>query len=108
MDSSLVAASKDYCIISCKLLSTANLINSRLLELTDVLKEFFVHDVKFIALSEEEWLKEKQQYVTNLKSKYVYQLMKEQDLEVTKNKNSVSEIENVATNIFNRDKIEIV
>lgn len=108
LDSSLVAASKDYCIISCKLLSTANLINSRLLELTDVLKEFFVHDVKFIALSEEEWLKEKQQYVTNLKSKYVYQLMKEQDLEVTKNKNSVSEIENVATNIFNRDKIEIV
>jgi len=109
LDSTIVAASEDYCIISCNLTSTANLINTKLQQLKADLKEFFSSEINFIALSKEEWESEKQNYVKNLKSNYKYVFMNE-PIEETSDveEENVSELENVATNIFNRDKIEIV
>jgi len=106
LDSSLVAASPDYAIISCKLESTANLINARLDEFSSDLKEFFGTEVHFIALSNEEWMREKQEYVKNVKAKQTYHLMEEKIQEQTEEKSEIDE--SIATNVFNRDKIVIV
>ncbi len=107
IDSSLVAASKDYLIISSKLSSTANLINRKIEEFTEELCTIFPKNVHFIALSEEEWGKEKKVYVQNIKNHYVYNLQEESDLENLKPKIS-KETENIATDVFNRDKIEVI
>ena len=61
----------------------------------------------FIALSEEEWLEEKKRYVKNLKEQYIYQFMDEKELENLKPKND-GMVENILSDVFNRDKIEIV
>ncbi len=107
LDSSLVAASVDYAIISSKLESTANLINSRLDEFEETLKSYFKTKVHFIALSEQQWNQEKQKYIENLKSNYNYQLMEEKN--IPKNEENIdTKMESMATNVFNRDKIEIV
>ncbi len=106
VDSSLVAASKDYVIICAKLDSTANLMNSKLDDFTEEIKKFFHPDIHFIALSNGEWEKEKAMYVKNLKEKYNYQLMDEESLNALKPKEEKKE--NLASDVFNYDKIEIV
>ena len=68
----------------------------------------FDDDVRFIALDENEWLKEKQEYVKNLKAKYKYEIIEEPVTKQEAKTENESEIENVASNIFSRDKIEIV
>jgi len=108
LDSSIVASSEDYCIISCKLPSTANLINSKLDEFTKEMLKYFSKEIHFIAISDIEWANEKKQYVNRLKENYQYQILNEPRLEATKVEESSSEIEKIATNVFNHDKIEIV
>ena len=49
--------------------------------------------------------KEKQIYVKNLKDKYTYQLMDEAELEKPKNEEKE---ENMITDVFSHDKIEVV
>lgn len=106
MDSTIVASSSSYAILTCKLSSTSNLINSRLDEFSSLLKDYFPEEVRFISLTEEEWAKEKALYVKNLQSKYVYQFMEEPINDLKPHKDS--DFEEIATNVFNRDKIEIV
>lgn len=107
IDSNLVAASDDIGVISAKLPSGAMLINRRIDEITDYLCELFEKELKFIALSDEEWQKEKAVYVSNLKKGVTYEFKKEvENIEVS------SEIleptmEEIAQNLFDSDKIEI-
>ena len=67
----------------------------------------FPHSVSFIAISQDEWFQEKAKYVKNIKEKKTYQLMDESILEEQKPKKQ-EEIEIFATDVFNRDKIEVV
>lgn len=110
VDSNVVAASDTHVILVSSLPSTAILINRRIKEITDYLCEFFGNDYIFIALSEEEWKKERSEYVTNVRNRITYQYIEEKDMEEVP---SFSEeiddsIEKIAQDLFEHDKIEIV
>ena len=104
VDSQLVASSLKNVIITTKLASMATLINSQLEEIEKNLNlEFHI-----IALSMEEWTNEKNKYIQNIKNKYVYNYIEEETIENLKPKKASSDFEEITTNIFNSDKIEIV
>ena len=104
VDSQLVASSLKNVIITTKLSSMATLINSQLEDVEKALNlEFHV-----IALSMEEWKNEKNKYIQNIKNKYVYNYIEEETIANLKPKKASSDFEEITTNIFNSDKIEIV
>lgn len=107
LDSNIVASSSDYCILTSRLSSTVNLINSKLDDLSQEVENFFSKKLHFICLSEDEWVKEKQIYVTHLKNKEPYAIISEESIENLKLK-AQSDLEFVATNVFSRDKIELI
>ena len=109
VDSKIVAASNSYAVISTGLESTAMLINNRIYEIGEYLSEFFDQELLFVALSEEEWQKEKLEYVNKIKSGFKYQIMEEpivksQSLDSTKD----TSMEKIAQELFDHDKIEIM
>ena len=87
--------------------SVANLINNKLEEIDILLQKYFKNPIHFVALSQKEWDIEKQEYVNKLKNKYSYQLIDEKSILETKPKFE-SEIESIASKVFNHDKIELV
>lgn len=88
IDTNLVASSDTNVIIETKLDSTALLINKRIDEIGDYLCDFLNHELKFIALCEEEWFKEKKKYITNIKSGKSYQFQEEfSQITIEKKKN---------------------
>ena len=107
IDSTVVAASDNYCILTAKLDSTVHLLNKSLEFLTEELQSYFSNTIHFVALSEKDWKFEKQEYVKNIKNGQKYSLISEETLDDLKPK-VYSEIEDIATNVFNRDKIELV
>ena len=104
VDSQLVASSLKNVIITTKLASMATLINSQLEEIEKNLHLGF----HIIALSMEEWTNEKNKYIQNIKNKYVYNYIEEETIANLKPKKASSDFEEITTNIFNSDKIEIV
>ena len=102
----MVAASSDYAILTAKLESTVHLVNKNL-ALFDDLESLIGHKVHFIALSEEKWNQERQIYAKTIKSGGSYSLISEENLENLKPQIK-SDIEEIVTNVFNHDKIEIV
>lgn len=111
VDSQIVAASENYLILVTNLASTAILINHRIEEIADYLCEFFNQELKCIALTEEEWIKEKQQYILNLKNGIKYEIQEEPKISYFDSKETVIEenqIEKIAQEVFEHDKIEIV
>ena len=107
LDSSVVASSNDYCILSSKLESTVHLINKELDDLEEVLKKYFPVRKHFIALLDEEWKNEKSLYAKTIKNGGKYELMSEEELSSLKPK-VYSEMEEIAQKVFNHDKIEMV
>ena len=104
VDSQLVASSLNYAIVTTKLASMATLINNQLDEIENSLNlEFHI-----IALSMEEWTTEKNEYIQNIKNKYVYNYIDEETIADLKPKKASNDFEEITTNIFNSDKIEIV
>lgn len=112
VDSELVAASSTNAILVTNLSSTATLINRRIEEITDYLCEFFAQELKFIALTDEEWIKEKNEYILNLKNGKKYEIMEEPEIKESFQWSSQideeNEIEKIVQDVFDRDKIEIV
>ena len=106
LDTQVVAASSDYAILTAKLESTVHLVNKNL-ALFDDLESLIGHKVHFIALSEEKWNQERQIYAKTIKSGGSYSLISEESLENLKPQIK-SDIEEIVTNVFNHDKIEIV
>lgn len=107
IDSVPVAASDKYMILTANLVDTSELINSNLKELEEVYNDLFKTDYKIISLSESEWIIEKTKYIENVRTKHIYELIEEdevQDSEVSLINNPIEEI---ANNIFDKDKIEI-
>ncbi|MCI8394472.1 MAG: DNA polymerase III subunit gamma/tau [Bacilli bacterium] len=110
VDSKIVAASESHVIIATNVEGTAILINNRLLEITDYLCEFFAQEFTFIALSESEWLKEKQIYIENLHNGKTYEMLSEKNLTIPLDSVEKREpsLEKIAQELFDHDKIEIV
>ena len=104
VDSQLVASSLNNAIVTTKLASMATLINNQLEEIENSLNLKF----HIIALSVEEWTNEKNKYIQNIKNKYVYNYIDEETIADLKPKNASNDFEEITTNLFNSDKIEIV
>lgn len=110
IDSNIVAASDKVAIITNLIEGTVKLINEQLDNISNKYKNMFNDEYKFIALTDEEWNKEKQIYIENMKSKKVYQYQEEPTIENTKSlpkEDDNKDIINVAFDIFDKDKIEI-
>ena len=105
VDSTPVAASDSYIILSVPLFDTAELINFNLKELELVYNREKNTNYKFIALSENEWQEEKKRYVNNIKNNYKYILQAEED--IVEETVPSSQMEDIAMEIFSQDKIEI-
>ena len=112
IDSDIVAASLDHVILASALPSTVLLINQKLDELKDEFLKKAKINVKFICLTTDEWNEEKKIYVANLKANVTYKLIEEDTKNDEKedfvdNNNELS-LDQIATNVFNSDKIEEV
>lgn len=109
IDSNIVAASDKVAIITNLIDGTVNLINENLDNLSNKYNSMYKEEYKFVAITEEEWNKEKQVYIDNLKNKISYQYQEEPKIknEESTDKHEEKDIMAVALDIFDKDKIEL-
>lgn len=106
IDCNVVTASDQIVILTNLIEGTANLINTRLIELENRFNSKFHTNYKFITLTEDNWKEEKEKYIINLKNKIEYHYIEEPKIE-EENENNVDNIEKIAYDIFDKEKIEI-
>lgn len=106
IDCNVVTANDQIAILTSKLEGTANLINTKLIELETLYNHKFQTNYKFITLTEIYWNEEKERYITNLKNKVEYHYIEEPIIE-KESENNVDNIEKIAYDIFDKEKIEI-
>lgn len=106
IDCNIVTASDQIVILTNLIEGTANLINTRLIELENRFNSKFHTNYKFITLTEDTWKEEKEKYIVNLKNKIEYHYIEEPKIE-EEIKNNVDNIEKIAYDIFDKEKIEI-
>ena len=106
IDCNIVAASESYTVLTNSIDGTVNLINNKLNEIEEIFNKTQNMNYKFIALTENLWNSEKKEYIENLKNKKSYTFIEEpkKDEETEKN---VDNIEKIAYDIFDKEKIEI-
>ena len=102
LDTIPVAASSDYVIIVTNILHQDNEINNELTSIEEEYQKLLKESKKLVALSNDEWLQEKEKYILNIKNGYKYTVQEE-----TKEPNVDSNIEELATNLFDSSKLEI-
>jgi len=107
IDTDVVASSSKYVILTSKLDSNVNNINRRIFEIEDALEKKINTKLSLVCLSDDEWITVKKEYIANLKKGIKYNMMEDESRPVQKEKMS-NELESLATNVFNSDKIEIV
>ena len=105
VDTSVVAASDEYMILSHNSDTAVNSINEKHVDLENVFEQEFELLYKIVAIDQESWEKEKKLYVKNLKDGNTYKLVKDVDITVFFDKKD--EIEELANQIFNEECIEI-
>ena len=98
------AASDTYAIISSKVDSTNSLINSSINEIETLFKNLYNIDYRFVAVTSEEWLKAKKEYITNIKNNISYTFIDEEYADSLLE--SSDELEKLANEIFGSDNIE--
>ena len=108
MDASIVAAGNQIAILKTSLASTADLINHHLEQIEKDISVVLHDKIKIIALDEEEWLKNKQEYIQNLKNGVKYEVIDELGLQNLKPTIEDSQLEHFAQQMFNNEKIEII
>ena len=107
-----VAASDEVIIVSTTSKGTCELFNLNLTKLeNELLKERNLNQ-KLIALTDSEWKKSRSEYATNLKNGFKYEYIKEDEVKKTsstkdKKDTESSNIEKLAQEIFDKDKIII-
>lgn len=106
VDCNVVAASDKIAILTNVIDGTSNLINNKLNEIETNFNNKYKASYKFIALTESKWNEEKKEYIANLKNKYEYQYIEEPKQENIEEKN-IDNIEKIAYDIFDKEKIEI-
>ena len=97
MDSSVVAASEEYIILSCTSEHAADSAN----EIINDLENAINHKYKVIFVSNERWNKEKQSYINNIKSGYIYKYIEEDE-------STETSTEPIINDIFDMSKVEII
>ena len=107
IDTDVVASSSKYVILTSKLESNVNNINRRIFEIEDALEKKINTKLSLVCLSDDEWITVKKEYIANLKKGIKYNMMEDESRPFQKKKMS-NELESLATNVFNSDKIEIV
>ena len=109
VDCNIVASSKDVAILTNIIDGTSNLINNNLHTIESLFNEKYNTNYKFIALTESMWKKEKEEYIENIKNKKEYHYIKEPELEKNEEnlKEDIDNIEKIAYDIFDKEKIEI-
>ncbi len=108
IDTKIIAAGKQVAILTTSLASSADLLNHHLEKIESKLSTLLEGDVKFIAVSEEEWNNYKREYVQNLKNGVKYEVIDESGLQELKPSKDDSQLEQFAEQIFETKKIEII
>ncbi len=106
VDASIVAASNEYAIIKSEYSETVSLINQNLANIAELFNNKYNLNYHFIALSPEDWQKERNTYITNKKNNVKYEFL-EEPTEIPKKENNISNIEQTALDIFTEAQIEI-
>lgn len=106
IDCNVVTASDKVGVLTNIIDGTSNLINNRLKEVQDLFNKEFNTEYKFIALTEGKWNEEKQEYIKNLHNKHEYRYIEEPKIE-KEEENDIDNIEKIAYDIFDKEKIEI-
>lgn len=113
IDCEVVLASNDINILVNSQNSLVSLFNKEFLEIQEKYKELLEKNMKFVALSTDDWNTQKQIYIKRIKDGYKYSLEEEPEFLINK---KCEEIEIVSENvdstdsimdIFDKDKIEI-
>ena len=107
MDANPVAASDKYIVLTANIADTSELINVNLRDLEEAYNNLFETSYKFVSVSESEWVIEKAKYIENVKNKYQYNFIEEHEEVVQSDSFINNPIEEIANNIFDKDKIEI-
>lgn len=105
LDSNIVAASDSVIILTSISNGTVNLINKNLDEISQDFNKINNTNYKFIALTESKWQEERAMYINNIKNKVEYHYIDEPITE--KEEKKVDNIEKIAYDIFDKEKIEI-
>ena len=106
IDCNVVTASDKVGVLTNIIDGTSNLINNKLKEVEDLFNKEFNTEYKFIALTEGKWNEEKQEYIKNLHNKHEYRYIEEPKI-VKEEENDIDNIEKIAYDIFDKEKIEI-
>ncbi|MBQ4584234.1 MAG: DNA polymerase III subunit gamma/tau [Bacilli bacterium] len=104
VDTNVVAASDLYVIITSGSKGTAELVNLNINKVDEVASEYFNKKLKLVAITDEEWIVQKKEYIQNLKNKKTYSLIEEDDIQYIEKEND--ELADIASEIFSEDKIE--
>ncbi len=104
LDSNLVAASDTNIILTCNNNHNIEIANQMLKDIEDSLKKVSDKEYKLIFISTERWLKEKENYIKNIKEKKAYKYM-EDDSEKAIQENPEEKLLN---DVFDPSKIEII
>ena len=109
IDCNVVTASDKIAVLTNIVDGTANLINSKLNEIETLFNKEFNTNYKFIALTESKWKEEKEEYINNLKNKKEYHYIEEPTLEKKEENitDNIDNIEKIAYDIFDKEKLEI-
>lgn len=104
LDSNIVAASDSVIILTSISNGTVNLINKNLDEISQNFNRNNNTSYKFVALTENKWQEERNTYINNIKNKIEYYYIAEPITE--KEEKKVDNIEKIAYDIFDKEKIE--
>ena len=109
LDSKVELASDEYIVLSCAIEAQSSLINSKLDDITYALKDILNNEYKFIALTNDEWKSFANDFIKKKKNNEIYEYIDEKTIKKEDNTDTNTEEEvDLETNIFERDKIEIV
>ncbi len=108
-DIEVLAASDKYALISSKIDSTNDLINSSVLLIEKYYNEYCDSNIKFAAINNELWLKEVENYRNNVKNKIKYSYIDEPEIVMDNSDDEVTHettSEDVASDIFGSFEVE--
>ena len=108
-DTEILAASSTYALISSKVDSTNDLINSSIISIEKYYGEYSGNDIKFAAINNDLWQKEVEKYRINVKNQIKYSYMDEPEVKVPEAEVVVSHetsTEDVASDIFGSFDVE--
>lgn len=100
-----VVSSTDYAIITTTIKNLYKELNFNNKTISEELKKILNVEKKLVFINLERWEKEKNKYIENLKKGYKYKLKKEPIEKIIEKEDNLEEL---AREIFDKDKIEIV